>query len=205
MTDKEKSSGRWWEYYFIRYSFGTVIGAALIFLLADSIEPLKKLMSTVLADPKNVGTKDLTILAASGFVYCYVASAPMLALHAMRIQLFAILDTKPAQRSHNTDELLGVEFSWIFAILPATLVLALLAGLSYLFSQNWHRSLLGLISFSLVVFCQMTLILSAHRDDFIKIRRFYRRLTNARSSEKSEEYVESYRHMREHSNAYSII
>jgi len=40
---------------------------------------------------------------------------------------------------------------------------------------------------------------------FVAIRQFYRNLSLARIAADARDYVESYRHLREHGNAYSII
>lgn len=198
-TDKP-SSGRWWEYCFIRYFFGTVIGAALIILFADSIDPLKKLVSPLLRDPGKTGVMDLTAVVGAGLAYCYIASAPMLVLHAMRAQLFSQLKQKngittPAVR----------ELPWWHWIGFGALLIPISIVLGYIGFHRWPKTHTGVLCLSAVVLIQILLIFFAHKDNYALIRRFYKKLSGARTAQSSRDYVDSYRHMREHSNAYAII
>ena len=202
-TDKTSSSGRWWEYYFIRYFFGTVIGAALVALFGESIEPLKKLIPSLLSDPHTGGAKDFTILASCGLAYCYVASAPMLVLHTMRVELFAIFGaSKPLNKSESR---LSVDFSNFLWLPSIGLILFSISIIGYVAYRGWSTSHIGIICLVFIVLGQLGLIIGAHLNKFTAIRQFYKNLSRARTAPAARDYIESYRHLREHSNAYSII
>src|SRR5713101_9701587 len=205
--EKPSDSGRWWEYYFVRYFIGTIVGAALIlmFLFADFTKPLKDSIVCLLSNPLVAGVKNVTILAASGFAYCYIASSPMLGFHALRIQLFAMLGVEPLSQSDDSNNASDVKFTWAFWIPAGILALICGGGLLRLFLFNRRESLTGLVLLSVIPVSQIVLIFFAHADEFKNVRCFYRRLARARLPVKAKEYVTSYRHMREHSNAYTII
>jgi len=85
-----KTPSRWWEDYFVRYFVGTVIGAVVVVVLASHLtdSDLKPIFLDLLLDPKVASAKSLIVIAALGLAYCYIASAPMMVLHATRGQLF---------------------------------------------------------------------------------------------------------------------
>src|SRR5271157_846880 len=68
-------SVRWWEYYFVRYAMGTIVGGIVCYVLCSSTPILSPLVT------------HLEYLAAFGLVYCYIASAPILVFHAGRFRL----------------------------------------------------------------------------------------------------------------------
>lgn len=205
MSDAHKpsSSGRWWEYYFIRYFFGTVIGAALVTLFADSIDPLKKLISPLLHDPGKAGVADLTAIVGVGLAYCYIASAPMLVLHAMRAQLLTI---SAANKPQNDIGIPAVKkLPWWHWIAFLVLLVSTCSILGYLAFSEWPKTHIGVICLLTAVLFQIGLILGAHKNKYVLIRQFYKNLSEARTAPDARDYVDSYRHMREHSNAYAII
>jgi hypothetical protein len=202
-ADKPSSSGRWWEYYFIRYFFGTVIGAALVVLLADSLDPFKKLISPLLHDSGKAGVMDLTGIVGIGLAYCYIASAPMLVLHALRAQLFAISPGNRAPKNASASPV--SELPWWHWIGLVALLLPTCIVLGYIAAREWSKTHLGVLCLVIAILFQAMLILAAHKNKFVLIREFYKNLSEARTASESRDYVDSYRHMREHSNAYAII
>ena len=103
---KQEGSLRWWEFYAVRYAVGTVLGASLFYFLCSSNSVLKPLLSAAVpastdsakfdstdaaaashSGPAKLDSIQLSLLAAYGFVYCYVASAPILVFHAGRFLL----------------------------------------------------------------------------------------------------------------------
>lgn len=193
--EKPFTSVRWWENYVVRYFVGSVVGSAIIlFLLDPSLEILKQ--SIFHSDSKNVEAKDLNVLmlAALGLAYCYFASAPMLTIHATRAQL-GLVEMNPRWRRRG------------FIICT---VAAFAISLKYLFRVEWRTmACLELLLFSLVVGVQAALLVEAHWQKFKLIQEFYRNLSTQRAKAENDrvakEYVESYRHLREHGNAYAII
>lgn len=198
----------WWEYYFLRYFVGTVVGAAVIFTIPACRAALECLI------PGGAEWKYLAVLPALGFAYCYVASAPMLTLHVVRAYLFA----PPPPTEHTVwqsrpDLMLSVlcciaglaaVVLVVLAIYCRCLILHLLHNL-----RGTLGGLTGLVVLSSVVIAQIISMVLAYRDKFSRITAFYWKVSGARAATEVPsqvgEYIESYRHMREHSNAYAIL
>lgn len=133
-----------------------------------------------------------TGLAVLGFAYCYIASAPMLLLHTTR----AHLGLNP------------LRFRWVFWLFTtAAIVLVHLVLVWNLWIRWWSYQFLGLLVFLVIVGVQVAMIVTAHLYRLKTISSFYRDLATARASDAPwvSQYVESYRHLREHGNAFSIL
>src|SRR5690606_27487097 len=76
---------RWWEFYFVRYAMGSIIGAMIVFLLFRANPYLTPLLFGV--QDKPLEPQSLTLLLAYGLVFCYISSAPILVMHAARFRL----------------------------------------------------------------------------------------------------------------------
>lgn len=189
-TEKPKNSSRWWEYYVVRYFIGTIVGAGAMLMFNEfSASPLKGALFPAISSFKDAGVHHLVVLVALGFAYCYVASAPMLTIHALRGQF------KSGWFSCAT--------LWFVPI-----ALAVFVGLNEWLSLaywSWQGLSIGFVA--LVLALQLSLFAEAKRNNFEHITTFYWSLSTARASEapQVQEYVESYRHMREHGNAFAII
>lgn len=92
---KSKNDSRWWEFYFVRYFVGTALGAIIILFLAASDSPtfsnhgaLAEVLKSFKPDKFESGY--LWLLAIVGLAYCYLASSPVLVLHATRGSLFHV-------------------------------------------------------------------------------------------------------------------
>lgn len=178
---------RWWEQYYVRYFVGTVYGVLLVSaLLLDSPRA-----SLPVAEITN-STHWLSagVVLAAGLAFCYLASAPVLLLHSLRERFSAR----------------GQAFRRI-GIGIAVVSLAALACVAWIYI--WRPSLildarLAIAPFLIVVSLQILGLLSFRPDS---LRAFYKKLTNRRAAEDASrnEYVESYRHLREHGNALLIL
>jgi len=190
----------WWEYYVLRYLVGTVVGASVIFVISSDRTTLASLISS------GVEWKNLAALAALGFAYCYIASAPMLTLHVIRPCLFKAASAK-------LDAMV-----WVWVAVPALVVGAILGEIwpiGFTCSRLLHCCLfdplvnrLAIVSFFFLVSAQFILIGRAYsKGSFPTIMLFYERLAWRRVGHAQDvgEYVESYRHIREHSNALAIV
>ena len=183
-----KGAGRWWEYYGLRYFVGTVAGAiAIVFLGRSPDSPLSRSGFPCFNDLSSLGIKEVTALAALGLAYCYIASAPMLLLHATRAQL----------------GLSPLRFRWRFWARTIVAIVCFELVVIGWWSDRWFGALLFLTVFVV----QAALIIDAHRDRFRTITLFYDQLAQARGKDNPAvgEYVESYRHLREHGNACAIL
>jgi hypothetical protein len=82
------SNFRWWEFYLVRYFVGTVCGTIiilfLVFLPESEVHKLienKKILNQTIPSWEPI---HLWIYGLIGLAYCYIASGPILFLHAIR-------------------------------------------------------------------------------------------------------------------------
>ncbi len=191
--------GRWWDYYFLRYFVGTIVGAIIVrslplyCVIYDSLRPGGGTMM------------NLTSSAALGFAYCYIASAPMLTLHVTRAHLF---------RTTGGDSNSGFSFGahWLLRAFEWWCGVATLVALctAWLWYKGYSHSLLAaasVLAFLAVFAPQIAMLAKARFDKFAVVTDFYRKLSQRRSVQEPNisEYKESYRHIREHGNAYAIV
>ncbi|MGJ7603829.1 hypothetical protein ACSFA7_05775 [Variovorax sp. LT1R20] len=181
---------KWWEYYAVRYFVGTVVGAMAVATLVTKA-PYKQAFEASEA-LKNSGFLSFSLIAALGLAFCYIASSPVLVIHATR----AHLQLTAPSRHHRT-----------FVIAFGGFLALLVIGLTQLLKAHICLSL-GL---GLVLATQYALISSALLSKFSLIDSFYRRIASVRavggtnSTGEIAEFVTSYRHLREHGNAFMII
>lgn len=189
---KKPSSDRWWEFYFVRYFVGTVIGGAIVFYL--NTKPGSVLTGAILPNLNDISQLDghlTALLAAMGLAFCYLASAPVLVLHATR-GVFLKSNTKTFSRSFlATFALAGVLLAvayWCLDILEI-------------------RVFLAVVLLSLILCFQFVPLYFALRYEGEASHIYYSKLTKARSNTApaAKEYVESYKHLREHGNAFFIV
>jgi hypothetical protein len=118
----------------------------------------------------------------------------MLLLHATRAQM----------------ALEPLRFRWRFWIATTALITAVyFAVWKTQPIQIWSCRSAGLAVFLIVVGVQMARIVAARWDRFETISSFYLNLAQKRASRRTPEwvpdYIESYRHLREHGNAFAIL
>lgn len=198
----ESSSQRWWEFYFIRYALGTVVGAICVYFLLDTMglksqwlmmppitEHAIDLLSSSFAD-NNVNASivqvrfiqdlygfnlaQLTLLGIYGLAFNYFASAPVLVWHAVRFQFKNML----------------VPCLWYLFIM-GVIVLALF------YLNEIVVLLVGLV----YIVIQLCYLYAQYKDENIIDR--YRKLHVVRKANCID--VDSYKHLREHGNAFLIV
>lgn len=185
--------GKWWEYYAVRYFVGTVVGAGIVaFLNGQPGSPYEGRL-TLGGDAKEATFLGVGLVAALGFAYCYIASSPVLTLHATRAHL----------------RLSVLRLHWVSHLTCFPLAIAVAIWIAW----KWLPPLAA-VGAGLVIGLQIGLVLVALLTKFSEIEKFYRGLADARSKsmrKKDEppsagfEYVTSYRHLREHGNAFMIV
>lgn len=184
---------RWWENYAVRYFVGTVIGSVAIALLnTQSGSPFLGKLG-LLVESKDTPYLGFGLTAALGLAFCYIASAPVLAVHAMRAHL---------RISINRQSPVKTALCLLSALVGAPFLLGL-------FLPTITARIVGI-----VIGLQLGLLLLALVTQGKVIDTFYRELAKHRGLANSEkdkaqsagaEYVTSYRHLREHGNAFSIL
>lgn len=181
----------WWETYVIRYFVGTVVGGAILLYLNNSSDSTLKNSIlpgiTTLAD-LDVGA--LVVIAAAGLAYCYLASAPILVFHASRSMFVSSIRYKLV--------------NWILVVFGVGLAIAttILCNLS-----DVDRTILSIALLIGAIGLQTVLLAGAMWNNGRACDEFYKKLTLSRAELKPEnqEYKQSYRHLREHGNAFFIL
>lgn len=199
----EGSGGRWWENYLIRYLVGTVMGAGCIWILMKTLR--QDVAVPDFLNPGIVGQSNyLLILAVCGFAYCYVASQLVLVVHVWR---FSIEFKWKRASGEGSDIIRWLRRNPLSAVV-AYVILA--GGLSWLSNRVLSGAVESLalgwqlaIGFIGVQYLMCIDTFGHHR----RLYDFYESLASARVLAKKEgaELIDSYRHMREHGNAFFIL
>lgn len=186
------SDKNWWEFYGIRYAQGTVIGAMIVYFLFSQNENLKKLLFLP-AEAKDFGMAHLVLLAIYGLTYCYIASAPILVLHAGRAMIFkSAINPKPYEG------IISRILCLLLLSLTVPVYLAACKTLTISEAGAWSAYLL-------LVFFQLQIILNIFNSRWKMVVRYYKKIIKRREDPDNSGYVESYKHMREHGNSFLIV
>ncbi len=186
---ESSSSFRWWEFYAVRYGMGTVVGGVVFFFLCNTNPALKPMLFG--AEAGRIDGPLLTLLAGYGLAYCYIASAPILVLHAGRFLLDIGQNSKASIRRV------------LLLFFPP-----LVATLAFFFTRTSTGATLYFFSFvfavaALVLWPQyLAILFTLFRTK--ELLQFYRKLSGKRDAAKGG-LVESYKHLREHGNSFSIV
>ena len=186
-------NNKWWEYYAVRYFVGTVAGTGVVAYLATQTAlglELSSLLGDAGARPQVLNA---TLLAALGFAYCYVASVPMLVMHTARAHV----------------RLRALAHDWRRHLVTTPIATAVIA-----WAASGQLSPAAAATVAVLLGVQFGLVVLILLDRFHTVENIYRNLTKARArnyvraaepEEHTDEYVTSYRHLREHGNAVSIL
>lgn len=190
MANEQSSSLQWIETYVIRYTIGTIFGAVIIYLLCSRHPNLIPLLLGV--GVTKIENSHMLLLLAYGLSFCYIASGPVLILHAGRFYLKLVESFSTSQKTFNNVLLFVVPFS-----LP----------LSYVFIENHSFTDINfwpLFLASFIIFGQYFVIahILYYKNDLYV---FYEKLSEARTNDKNHELVSSYRKLKDHGNAFMIL
>jgi len=186
-TLAEAADSKWWDFYLIRYAMGTVVGSLLVFFMlhlgmkSTSTETAK--IFSDLYKLFGLGGYGLWILPLLGLSYCYLASAPILVIHACRSAFLGVKE----------------KTMFFFIVIPA-IFFVLIFNFSSISIPAYAASVLILLA--IIVIQLLCIYLSIDNR-----RGYYKRLCDKRAGATggSKEYVESYKHLREHGNAFMIV
>jgi hypothetical protein len=200
-AEKEEEEGkmaeksRWWDHYYVRYFVGSVFAVPLMLVLSKA-EAVKSLGDLTGEDK----LLNATILGAAGLAFCYLASAPILLLHATRGR-----HAKVGHTVGRVDKKSKIYSIIIIAFAVAVGVWIACDRTSAMGIPAW----LSFVPFTAVVATQVARI---WRSPISAIVGFYQRLAVERAHDpkedlgrKRKEYIQSYRDMREHGNALLIL
>jgi hypothetical protein len=167
----------------MRYALGVGVGTPIVALLWGAYR--HALALTISMPSPFSGTIAAILWAAAGTAYCYVASVPMLTLHSTRTLL---------RRT-------TLRTSMCFGLVIFGLVLAGALDLRFI-DNSGVLGCAGVIALIAMAGVQLLLLWCVIRSPS-ETHQFYDKLAARR--EHYAEFVESYRHMREHGNAVSIV
>jgi hypothetical protein len=173
---------------------GTVTGALIVFFLFGSSATFRSVLFLP-QDPAALRGSHVVLLAAYGLTFCYLASAPVLVLHALREALWP--------RTIEQGLVPYLQRWGFLLILPLSLAIGYLYFMPKSVAYAWKAGFVFVLAFVLTL--QGVGIFRAFRNKAKALRKFYKDLTEARSQKKNVEFVESYRHLREHGNSFFIV
>lgn len=205
---------RFWENYLVRYLLGSIVGGALVWILLWQI-PDTYSLPPILTRRATVDSTFLALIGFAGFAFCYVSSSLVLAMHYGR-WIGQSLD-RSVHQFNVGDQLSWGETRKYLRNSPAgTLLWTLGLAIALFYGSVKWLSASNLIAFIqpddavlliiavLAIAWQWTKVgqaLSRRQD----MHSFYEALVRARSRSTHSDYIESYRHLREHGNAFFIV
>lgn len=191
----ENNNGHWWEFYGVRYAQGTVVGAMIVFFLFSRNEALKNILF-IPSEPKDFGMPHLILLAVYGLAYCYIASAPILIMHAGRGLLF--------KSTTNTNVYSGWRTRLFFIFTPPIISIVVY---QYMYGDDELNTLkcLALFIYVMLISFQLTMLYSIFYGSWKKTIDYYLVTISKRNQHKESGYIESYKHIREHGNSFLIV
>ncbi len=205
-----EAGSRWWEFYFVRYAIGTLVGMAIINFAGRINSDLKNILLFGIDQKENffAGT---SLQVAYGLLFCYVSSIPILVIHAARFSLpkgIVGRFTPAFLKSENW----STKNMWVAFFLAIAIVLALvqiiLSTLHFLINNIRNEEFLTL---SLIILVTITFIIEyvCVFSFFIQREKIYegiKALSRARASDMNKGgLIDSYKHLREHGNSILIV
>lgn len=189
--ENESKASRWWEFYFVRYAVGTVLGGAIAYAFCMNNSGLKPILFD--ASKGTLDSFTLMLLLAYGLVYSYIASAPILVFHAGR---FALKSWKRSSRKSKAAPL---------AILGLPVLVEFLYFYVWPDAGDPSQSLLicAVYLLSAVFLLQLFVVILTFRS-MTDVYALYDKLAKRRENGVGG-FVDSYRHLREHGNSFFII
>lgn len=198
----ERAESRWWETYLIRYPVPSLVGALALFVVLLALPASRQSVLELVRSEGDHANFDKTgilllggALGVGGVVLSYLASTPMLVLHAMR----PFIRAKHRASLSTAFPLLALLVAMgvgIVVIVGPVFVATLVGGVRWL--------VMGL--FLIVIGCQVFLL---SRFIWNKQSRalfdYYTTLSAKREARSHSEFLTSMRHLREHGNAVSIV
>ncbi len=193
-----KSDGQWWAHYVVRYFVGTVLGVFIVLFLVTATSPSLSQQGGIptilraLLKLEHIDKVTGTILAVVGLAFCYIASAPVLVLHATRGSLLA------------TRRSIGCKTACIGILASGLVSWGLIHRLPNADEFNFAACVMILLA--IIFVGQIFLLCLALFQKESKSFEYYDSVVKKRAEAEAsgKEYMESYRHLREHGNAFLI-
>jgi hypothetical protein len=207
---RSSGSGKWWEFYFVRYFVGTVMGFGIIlFLNFSDLSSLKGLLFPQVNSIKELSSIQSILIGSVGLAVCYIASAPILFLHAFRGDLLL----------HKNDEQTSDwKFTYFWRVVVSIITSSVICfflykclyGVFFPTDKFPDANFYVLFAVITILWLQVYIIIQAIFNKFSVSANYYMTLAQLRSNReeggsKYDEYIESYKHLREHGNAFFIL
>lgn len=90
-------STRWWENYLVRYFLPSLVGMLIVLWLQKNAGNSAYIPRILPRDPRDFNTGHLLLLLLLGSLYSYIASYPALVFHATRVLDFKDVIGRPAE------------------------------------------------------------------------------------------------------------
>ena len=186
--EEKSSSGRWWEFYLVRYALGTVFGVLIVNMLAKSGLAIPFPEGSIAEISKPEG---LPLLLGYGLAYCYLASAPILVFHATRFSM-----------NYKIVRITTIVFMVAAAFLGIAWAARASTKISSPFLYVSTSLAIGIVSFLFLLQMRAIHYGTKRSSDMWK---FYLKLDKNRRAKENRELIDSYRHLREHGNAFFVV
>lgn len=215
------NSNRWWELYIVRYAIGTVVGAMCVYFMLDTLGSEAKALwlmqpgitkehigalvelctqetsqacivqAQLTQDLYGFNIAQLILLGIYGLAYTYFASAQVLVIHAIR----RILLAKSEDDSQTEKPCL------VLGILIFIGSLLAIFGVGMMWQSGWlSYAILSLATVYLLLLSSLLLCESRNAPALLA---HYKKLHTARESKCID--PDSYKHLREHGNAFLLV
>ncbi|WP_107726192.1 hypothetical protein [Neisseria weaveri] len=188
---------RWWENYLVRYLVPSILGMVILMWLSKEFSTVATYLQILPFDKyEKFNTAHLVGWLLFGTVYCYIASYPILVFHAIRVRLFR--DQKTNAVNCRTVVPLAVFSSFVFVS-------------AWIVSLNDKHHIdcaafvmaISLLGFSVYQICNLYWVsLTDKKENGFSYAEV---LTKARTRKGAKDFVDSYKHLREHGNTALII
>ncbi|MCB5186150.1 hypothetical protein LG201_13125 [Methylobacillus gramineus] len=191
---------------------GTIIGAFLFYFLCleyPEVVGRLLLLDSITDSPDgnlkelaNLDTIKLIFLAMYGLVFCYIASTPILVMHSARM-FFNMNDFRlndVLNEYKNCDKWLNIIKFLIFPIMVSIAAGELILKCKY--QSSYLEFITCFFVVSILIEYQILLVYKTISRNS-EVYNFYKALSKARDSKSN--MIESYRHLREHGNAFAIV
>ena len=193
-----------WNYYFLRYAAGAIIGALLIVFLAKSVgysETINSLLKKTEDGKIELGAA-IAVISALGLAFCYIASAPGAVFHATRGIFF---NRTTSARWRIIIVSLVIPAVFCFVVKKRLIHFPALAYTNLTLDQS--KIIYAAAIVSVFIFAWQLVLLGFAFADFKPVKEFYWELTDNRAQKANniEHYRRSYRDLREHGNAFEIV
>jgi hypothetical protein len=213
-----QGNSRWWEFYFVRYALGTLFGALIVNSLASRNPELREILffasgesSEAIAGSSLLG---LPILFGYGLFFCYLSSIPILVWHTGRMATWGIArfdsDNSFWSRVYGRFRTLPLEVRFAIGLFFPLWGISIFSVETFQFLEKGFKDnsfvtslIVSSVFFIIVLEVYFVFLILFSRQ---KIYSGMKSLAQARHVNRNKgEFIDSYRHLREHGNSILIL